>query len=326
MLLCRQPYALETMFQNWPDEDAASGALSVFDWIFNQHDCDFQKWYCSVDATRGRSRLTSRGLPLEWCFASHDSSLRYATEVIDPGQAKTKAITRALTLCRQFGQGVGDDQFKPLIDLQANQNLAFGAWLGGRHQGNKAHFKVYAEIPQNASGSEIASKLWPVINEAYPVLFGALPGFAGREIYYHLKENSRACLLESLSSLPGEAENLYNPLMAAFSRIVDQQNPNIFPASDVGLGVSLNGEGGVENITLYHFADDLWKSDQKAYQALVPILENTGLADAAHQYAQCAQTIGIKPDASPMYHDTVGVCAGNDGKISYYVCLAPPES
>ena len=85
------------------------------------------------------SLLTNTGIPVEFSWSTRHTALRWTAEVAGP---ETPKADRLAIASRLAGIDAGW-----LEEIQAGRHLRYGAWLGGRHDGETEELKVYVELP-----------------------------------------------------------------------------------------------------------------------------------------------------------------------------------
>ncbi|MBI1180085.1 MAG: hypothetical protein GC201_05965 [Alphaproteobacteria bacterium] len=108
------------------------------------------------------SSLTNTGYPVEMSWSSRDASVRWTAEAAGPDTPEADRLTSALGVLQ--GLGVNTDVPDWLVP-QADRPLRFGAWIGGRHDGERDRYKLYVDM----AGTELPVELLrPSILHAIP--------------------------------------------------------------------------------------------------------------------------------------------------------------
>jgi hypothetical protein len=100
------------------------------------------------------SFLTAPMFPLEFSWSSRDpGNLRYTCDVAGPevDPARRLAITFELIGCLGAAP-IADSRQRALLGIQASGSLSYGAWIGARHGASDDRYKIYAEVPEAATG------------------------------------------------------------------------------------------------------------------------------------------------------------------------------
>lgn len=106
------------------------------------------------------SNLTNTGFPVEWSWSSRDASLRWTAETAAPETPEHERLACALRVLRELGV---DADVPPWLLAPRGADLRFGAWLGGRHDHDGDHYKLYvevtdAEIPRRLAGEAVPAR------------------------------------------------------------------------------------------------------------------------------------------------------------------------
>ena len=149
--LTREP-GLQRALDVWRSESARAALLRLL----------AQRSNDGVLARGGR--LMSRGYPVELTFttASPDTA-RYTADIVHPSVPPAQRLAGVVGSLSGLGVEVpGSTVLEALSAAQRGADLAFGAWLGGRHDVTGDRFKLYVEVPRQAhaaTGSALAAEL-----------------------------------------------------------------------------------------------------------------------------------------------------------------------
>ena len=126
------------------------------------------------------STLTPSGFPIELTVTSADSTLRWTAEVAGPEIAESRRLDLVAMQLAAAEQPVSVALLNALRTMQRDQELRYGAWLGGRAvDGASSRFKLYAEIPASTRYEDL---LPPALRQVCARLpRGALPRMLGVE-------------------------------------------------------------------------------------------------------------------------------------------------
>jgi hypothetical protein len=108
------------------------------------------------------SSLTNTGYPVEMSWSSRDASVRWTSEASGPDTPETERLGSAVEVLH----GLGVDAIVPdWLMSQPGQPLRFGAWVGGRHDGDRDCYKLYVDMAATELPAEL---LRPSILHAIP--------------------------------------------------------------------------------------------------------------------------------------------------------------
>lgn len=139
------------------------------------------------------SLLTPSGFPIEVTVGADDTPLRWSCEIAGPELADAARLDCVASRLAEAGQSVAAPLLEALRRLQRGRELRYGAWLGGRSNGEAAsRFKLYAEIPAGIDFDELPLPL--VLNmvcshapaAAVPRMIGIEPARERVEAYLRL--------------------------------------------------------------------------------------------------------------------------------------------
>jgi hypothetical protein len=131
------------------------------------------------------SSLTSTGFPVELSWSSRDPAVRWTAEASGPETPGPRRLASALAVLR--GLGVEAD-VPDWLTPQPDSQLRFGAWVGGRHDGERDRYKLYVDMAERALPAEL---LRPSILRSIPArtdwrMAGIDPGTGMVELYGRL--------------------------------------------------------------------------------------------------------------------------------------------
>jgi hypothetical protein len=275
------------------------------------------------------SRLTTSGYPVEFACTSADSALRYTVEVAGPEVAEADRLSRALVLLARLGTpSPPTPLLAELTRIQADGDLRYGAWIGGRHDATTDRFKVYVETPHPES-SRIAALVVRLVGRAVVLesrqvrllMVGYDPTAARTELYFRADgletwELGRALARAGLNHrLPD--------LLALLGRAVGRAAEGPLRAWPLGFSLSLpTGEGEVF-FSLYTFAHTMFGTDSDVRRRLLALARRQGW-DLGH-YAVLTEHL-IADAASPNCHGMVGFTVGPRDAPHIHVGLRPPPT
>lgn len=99
------------------------------------------------------SLLTPRRCPVELSVATAcPHTTRYATEFVSPDLPPPARLGAGLTRLHELGLPAPDPVLRArLLAAHREHEVAWGVWLGGRHDADGDRFKLYAEVPKSAA-------------------------------------------------------------------------------------------------------------------------------------------------------------------------------
>lgn len=98
------------------------------------------------------SRLTNTGFPVEMSWSSRDAAVRWTAEAAGPETPEPERLSSALAVLRTLGVEMDvPDWLVP----HPGQELRFGAWVSGRHDGLRDRYKLYVDL----AGAELPGEL-----------------------------------------------------------------------------------------------------------------------------------------------------------------------
>lgn len=150
---------------------------------------------CWPDVAWRFSELMRGGGPIEFVFSSSDSALRYTVEVAGPELPNHSRLDAACALMMRLGHAPPPaDLVQAWRSLQADSSLAWGTWLGVRHDRAGERAKIYVETPPGTR-SPIAplSVLSPLPGSRLQMI-GYEPSRGRAEVYFCKAPAERADL------------------------------------------------------------------------------------------------------------------------------------
>lgn len=196
------------------------------------------------------SLLTNTGIPVEFSWSSRHTALRWTAEVAGPEVPKADRLAIASRLA---GVDAGW-----LEDIQAGRHLRYGAWLGGRHDGHSDELKVYGELPSGVSA--LAPLRHPVLDDLdVQWRIGGVASNGTIELYG--RGNIDRAVIDRCERIAfGTTGGLPD---AAAQLLGHPELPR--PAL---LSVAIDGDGGVEALTWFGFAERLFPGLDESLAAL----------------------------------------------------------
>lgn len=196
------------------------------------------------------SLLTNTGIPVEFSWSSRYTALRWTAEVAGPETPKEERLAIAAELA---GVDAGW-----LQKIQSGRHLRYGAWLGGRHLGDRDELKVYGEFPTGAPAPV------PVRHPSFDDLdiewrIAGIGSDGTIELYGRGNINRAV-----IDRCEGAAFGTTGELQAAVARLLgttDLPRPALF-------SIAIDRSGGVEALTWFGFAERLFPGHDESIAAL----------------------------------------------------------
>ena len=247
------------------------------------------------------SLLTNTGIPVEFSWSSRHTALRWTTEVAGPETPKEDRLGIA-------GRLAGVDTAW-LAAIQAGRHLRYGAWLGGRHDGETDEtdeFKVYGELPTGAPAP------LPVSHPALDALdlewrIGGMAQNGTIELY-----GRGAVDPAVLERCERAAFGTTGAMCDAIARLVGGAD---LPRAAL-VSVAVDRDGDVEALTWFGFAERLFATHDDAVPAL-------GRWCAHDRGVQLLQALADGVDDGRWRIGLVGARLGAAGSTSVQAAIRP---
>jgi len=280
---------------------------------------------CWPDIAWRFSRLTAPGCPVELSFCSAEPAFRYTVEVAGPevDPAERLPLAERLLAAVAPGSSLPSPLRAELNELQAAGALAWGAWIGARHDARGSRYKLYAEVPRDA-GAAAARMTEAHLGDA-SLLAQRHPRFEGvgyepatgqLELYYRLDglDVWETGTLLVHAGLGGRQSDLLELMEDVYGR---PMRPHL-PRHQFGASFTLAASGQPAAITLFSYAVDVFGTDARARRALV-----TRLGLAGDDYARVSEPLA-DVETLPTHHTVVAFTALAQGAPALTVGLVPP--
>ncbi|MEN3951823.1 hypothetical protein [Iodidimonas sp. SYSU 1G8] len=108
------------------------------------------------------SSLTNTGYPVEMSWSSRDASVRWTAEAAGPETPEPERLGSAQRVLHHLG---ADTDVPPWLMPHAGRGLRFGAWVSGRHDGERDRYKLYVDMADAELPGEL---LRPSIQRSIP--------------------------------------------------------------------------------------------------------------------------------------------------------------
>lgn len=218
------------------------------------------------------SPLTGDGFPIEFTFCSHDPAIRYTTEIAGAEVSEREKLKRAEQLMTQLEPHYSDCFSAVFQQIQATGELAYGAWISGRHSEDSDRYKLYIEVPE-ASASKAMSLLHDtlgqtaLLNRAIELRMVGYEAASSRlEFYFRVKglEVWEVRRLLQQVGLAIKENEFFRFLELCFTDSLDRILPNI----RIGFSLSVSLADGAVAFSLFSPARSVFGSDRTIRQRL----------------------------------------------------------
>lgn len=290
----------------------------LLEWLNN---CLDNPDHFPCEAFDAPSRLTSKGLPVEYAIVWPSYSVRCTMDVMPHGTAKNR-IAKTLQFAGPITDAFQREICQNLIESQNDIALRYGAWLGLREEDGNVALKIYLEIADNLKNS---------LFEALSISTGLLAGFGvkpvmtglpitkgGIEIYFRLARMDRAFMkwLLSYFKFPDRTNDIFKML----EDLCESRFESSLNWSSLGFSFTWSQDLMPESITFYSFANSAIGSDEKVRKQVLRLGEKNnwdmGLYDRLSKDATGTTDLNT-------FHGMVGVVAGVKGKVHFTVGISP---
>jgi hypothetical protein len=272
------------------------------------------------------SRLTASGNPVEFSFSTADPALRYTAEVAGPEVDAESRLVRCATLLTELssGQSVPDGLLADIAALQASVAPTWGAWIGGRHDGRRSRFKLYADIPHGADTTGLLTRYL-----GYPHLLrdcgSRLEGIGHEvqtgltELYFRLDglDVADTGVLLADSGLGQRQRDLLALMETVYGR---RMRPHL-PTHPFGVSIATAPGHGVVAVSVFAYAIDVFGDDAAARRALVRVAPQLNWTADAYRALSAPLT---DVHRAPTHHSVVAFTIPRDAPAALTVGMAPP--
>ncbi len=275
------------------------------------------------------SALTAGGCPLELSFSSGDPGIRYTAEVAGPEVDNRQRLAIAEEILARLAPGstLPAELRRRVVEMQADGELGWGAWLGGRHDTGGSRYKLYMEAPRD---SDPAARLGADLLGAPPPLahrrprlegLGYEPGAGRVELYYRLPGLAawETGVLLVRAGLGARQADLLGLMAMAFDR---PMLPTL-PRHRFGFSYTLDASGGPVALTLFCYAFDVLGNDARARRALLEL--GPGLGWSQEGYREVSRPLAAV-ETAPTHHSVVAFTVAAGGPPVLTIGLAPPDA
>lgn len=269
------------------------------------------------------SRLTTKGLPIEYAVVWPSHSVRCTVDVLPHGNA----VERTRQTLQMSGSDKDGFQQEIILDLIAQDKtmLRYGAWLGIREANGKIAAKPYLEVGAShnpafckslgISGHDLASL------GVKPVMVGLPADKGGVEVYFRLSKMDRAFMrwLLAYFGFPDRTHEMFK----MFEEVCDSHLPGSLSWSSLGFSVAWSQDKEAQSVTFYSFANSAIGSDARVRENIMRLgLINNWDMDLYEELSR--EAVGTT-DLNT-FHGMVGVVAGRQGPVHFTVGISPVNS
>lgn len=263
------------------------------------------------------SLLTPRRCPVELSVATAGpDTTRYATEFVSPDLPPGARLRAGLDRLRELELSTPDPGLAArLLAAHREHAVAWGVWLGGRHDAAGDRFKLYAEVPRTAAASferglaDMLGGLPFPLPQARLRLIGIDLATHEVERYHHV---GRLSIAEFAMIVPGPVRAGVPSFTAGVAALLGRPGIEDFPGS--GVNVSRAGDA----LTVSGPARTWLGPDDAARGRLLAHAAAAGLD--LSRYA--ALSAGMRGDAG--HHGIVALNLGPGGRLHLTVGFSPP--
>lgn len=272
------------------------------------------------------------GSPLEMAFTTYDPALRYTVE---PGPAELNAHARvdhARGLLEDLGATTAPAElFDQIRRWQRAGPLRYGAHVGARHTALEDRYKLYAELPPEATAAAepfvhgllgSAAALTGPRRGALLCLLGVDLASGWLEAYYrvdHLHPRESGPLMARVGMEHRAAE-----LLDVLQSCTPTPLRHRLPGGPWGFSYATSADGKRAPVfTLYTMARTLFGPDHWIRMGVLALANRMGWSVSA--YAELSAPL-LNRRSYVCYHGMFGLVVRPDAPLGAWIGLAPPES
>lgn len=266
------------------------------------------------------------GFPLELAFSTAGRNVRYCVEIADPLMDPHHRLASATNhLSQMSGVGPEPDVLDRLSILQAKHPLKYGAWIGGRHACNSDRYKLYVEVPSDATNeaddwsAELSDTAPDVSHQARVEMIGYDPATRRIEFYRRGRNQSPVSIRQMMCRLrlDSRADEMFELLQRAYRFSLAGR----LPSSDCGYSTSLSQDGGSTQFSLYFFARSMFGGDGSTRDVILRLAAESGweLGD----YERISEPL-VGVGGPVTRHGMFAVTVGLESPIAVSIGLVPP--
>jgi hypothetical protein len=259
------------------------------------------------------SPLTADRYPIELTCGPDASAIRYTVQV--PAAAADVRLAESQRRLARLGAPSLSPLLGPRVDaLLRSGPLAYGAWVGGRHDRVTDRFKLYIEAPH---GDSPAARRFACeyLGANGPHIRAPL-----RMVGVDLADGTLEFYFRSGESWPSD-------LPLARRSAPDRDPLALLTASQAagpcGFSMAIAREGHLVAVSLFAFASHLFGGDAHVRRCVLAFARRSGLA--MRQYAALTRPLARSVTARD-YHGLVSIVATGGARTSLRLGVSPPAA
>jgi len=264
------------------------------------------------------SLLTPGGYPLEFAFRSNSDDVCYTAEPGPPNSSPLEkwAFVRAI-------RADLDPQLHPLLRELVNQPAQrYGCWLGVRHHGDAASFKVYQEVTPQASDLVLRHLHREIpglaqVNRLTPQLLG-VSSKGGLAEFYCKVEYPGLGVMHELFAAAGVSKEL--PYVTNYlAYLAAEPSSKVLERLRIGISYSVSPVGP-PGVTLFAHSTQLFPTNYVARMRLLGFASQTGAHIPLYERAT---RLFEEIEPPHIMHNLIGIKIVGSGRLEFAVGLRP---
>jgi len=279
------------------------------------------------------STLSSNGYPVEFTFSSMEEGIRYAVEVSGPEINPRERLSQIEDLLKKLNVSHAcTETINRFKQIQEDQSLKWGAWLGVRHIDEKTYYKIYTEVPESQS-TIIDREIYQIFGDrplladrvVCPTAIGHQLGSSWTEYYFIIEEFG--LVFRQIQSLLWRAE-LYERCWELLELIQETRGyldpasaPGFAPAK-YGFSYAKSGTNQPIIFSFFAFARRLIGSDAEIRRNILALAKRRGWDFEA--YAELTAPLATWEDRCDC-HNVIAFVVAPKGPLGLHVSLSPPN-
>jgi hypothetical protein len=277
------------------------------------------------------STLNSNGYPVEFTFSSMEKSVRYTVEVTGPEIDSGERLSRVEDLLIQMDVSHPfTKEIATFRQMQGDNPLKWGAWLGVRHLSTEDRYKIYAEVPEVGSTyvDEVISQRFghrPLLANdlVRPTAIGHYLGSPWIEYYFIIDQFGLSFaqieLLLWQAGLYDRSRELLELIQETRGYLDPASAPGFMPAK-YGFSYAISTEDVPTIFTFFAFARRLVGSDAEIRYNVLALAERRGWDMDAYK----ALTVPLATwEDSCSCHNVLAFVVPRQGPLGLHISLSP---